>query len=244
MGMFISRPALGKPEDLDQGDLLVGVLQPQLQSALFAQRDGPKMRPADEKDIGASDLSNLRLNAQLRVIDLALVISNSCDNFAGAQLLLVPVTPFKFSDRASDDAGRWMEISKAATGGASPRTFYLPADESLGIARSQARLDQIFPLSAKQLGAIAKSRTVKRIAGLTTEAVRHLQWALSFFFSRNAREDLQWPSTEDLRLKAAWLESMIDRGFKGEYAEALAQVKSSIADAEASNPEAQNKTGT
>jgi hypothetical protein len=219
MGMYVSRPPLTDTHDLNQGDLLVGVLRPKIVGdSSFVVREGPKANPVKPEARITLD-AKLRVISPLEVVD-ALVISNSCDNVGDAPLLLVPIRPFKFTSASMTDADRWAVISQAATGTANPKLFYLPASKETGPAvRSEVQLNLLFSVSHEYLAKCVRDVGTKRIGGLTPEAVRHLQWAFGVVFSRDPREDDDWPSDEDLPLKLSFLEQETAKGgpFKEKY---------------------------
>lgn len=219
MGMYVARPDLVDPHDLNQGDILTGMLRPKiLTEKNFCVRTGSKVTiPAPAETLKALD-KNLRVMSELERID-ALVISNSCDNTGNNPLLLVPVRPLKLDDKEPAHK-QWDMISQAATGTANPKLFYLPAEPGLGpAARSEAQLHTIFSVSHEFVQRCVAEAGTKRVCGLTAEALRHLQWAVGVVFSRDAREDYDWPSRDDLALKLAYYDHHIEKGHarKAEY---------------------------
>jgi hypothetical protein len=206
MPMYVPKGAPKSATDLEQGDILTGILRPEVpQSTALHVRQGPRADPADvAKGEASFALHKLRSLVQLESLQHCLVLSNSCDNFQGKQLLLVPMSPHKFGARIKSDADRWSEIQMLATSGARSGTFYLPGDAGLKLTRSTASFDQAFLVSPSWVEQCIQHRGAQRVAGLSTDGIRHLQWALSFFFSRNPRGDVEWPSDEDLLLKKAF----------------------------------------
>ena len=143
---------------------------------------------------------------------MALVVSNSCDNFNGAHpIILAPIRAFPIKEGMSV-RDSWRMISEAATGTASPKFFYLPAHNAVGLTRSRAVLPDLFVVDPTYLKRCVDEGGTRRICGLTAEAQRHLQWAIGLMFARNPREDLDWPSTEDLRLKLAMIDDELQQG--------------------------------
>jgi hypothetical protein len=231
--MYEDRTPLTDTRDLNQGDLLRGILRPLYATAKnFAiLKDGNKFKhPAPTEAV-------FRVDKELRVVltpqreDLSIVASNSCDNALGnLPILIVPALPYKFLDDTSAEE-RWLEISQAATGSGNSKRFYLPGSDKCGFGRSTALLNLIFPISHDYIERCVKDAQATRLCGLTPEAQRHFQWALSLFFGRNPREDLDWPSREDLELKRQWLDSMIIKGGRNQqkYKEDLAVTEAALA---------------
>jgi len=148
--------------------------------------------------------------------ELVIVVSNSCDIFSkNYPILIVPARPFKLQSETRSE--QWEEISVAGTGTANAKTFYMPGSRDLGIERSEAQFNLMFSVSHSYFERCLKEASATRLCGTTADAQRHLQWALGLFFGRNPREDLDWPSQEDLELKVEWLKERIAKG--GKYQE-------------------------
>jgi hypothetical protein len=123
-------------------------------------------------------------------------------------------------------AEHWMVISRLATG-SNPKKFYLPNDPARGFPRSEVHLSLAQPLDQAFLSRCLQELGTTRLCGLSHEALIHLQYTIDAFFSRNPRDDHSWPSIEDLRLKAAWLEEELSRGtaFDDDYKRELEEIK-------------------
>jgi len=214
MPMYRERPPLADSHELDQGDILKGLVQPKPASkkSLVPVRDKTKIDwPPKPEHLKKPD-EELRLVCRLEFPESLIVLSNSCDNAGEYPLILAPIRPFEFSDGVEGDPDRWEDVSEAATGTASPKLFYLPGDVRFGLQRSEARLPNLFTLEHSIVQRCIVDRGTSRVCGLTPAAQRHLQWALNLLFSRDPREDDEWPSDEDFRLKLAWLDSQIAQG--------------------------------
>jgi len=307
--MYVDRPPVGDAgsRTLEQGDLLKDLLVPALPGPQsFGFRKGSKWtRDLTVAQI-VSDDRDLRVMSNLNRID-AIVLSNSCDNFAGTQPLLVaPIKKFApptsgaaelrellagvsdvFLPRCtcnalapliSTDAGNpvceacatrdginttlathadvvrsvrdavltadrrsrqvlsehWMAISRLATG-SNPKKFYLTDDPARRLPRSEAHLPLAQPLEVEFVSRCLRELGTTRLCGLSHEALIHLQYTIDAFFSRNPREDHGWPSIEDLRLKAVWLEEELSRGtaFDDDYKKELEEIKRHLSTASA-----------
>lgn len=221
MPMYRERPALKSSHDLDQGDILGGLLVPRAPT----KKNLALVRNKNKMDWPAPAASLKKLDKELRAVcpierlDYAIVVSNSCDNAGNYPILLAPIREFKFAQGELSEAEKWMNISEAATGTASPKLFYLPGSNEHGLPRSEALLPNLFSLQHTFLQRCIDEADVRRVCGLTSEAQRHLQWAIGLLFSRDPRDDDAWPSVDDLRLKLAWLEEEIPRA--GHRREAL-----------------------
>jgi hypothetical protein len=79
------------------------------------------------------------------------------------------------------------------------------------IPRSEAHLVLGQPVDPTYVTKCLKELGATRVCGLGAEAVRHLQYTVSSFYTRNPRDDHAWPSREDFTLKAVWLESELAR---------------------------------
>jgi hypothetical protein len=212
-GIYKGREPLRLAKDLEQGDLLLNVLVPvPATRSAFHHRKGPKCDPLEKLPTIAEDAGHVRVMVSVTRWK-AIVLSNSCD-IAGGQLpiLVAPVRAFQFRAPDSQDAERWRQINDAATGTTSTKSFYLPAHPPTAHERSVAYLAEAFPLTHAYVDRCINESGVTRMCGLKPEAQRHLQWALGLMFSRNPREDYEWPSHEDLKLKRSWLEREIERG--------------------------------
>jgi hypothetical protein len=222
--MYEQRSGVDRAESLDQGDILQKALLPTLATdKSFGQRNKNALDPATPDHVKAAD-DKLRVFGTVKHFPYVVVLSASCDNIKGLPLELAPVVPWDLS-KAPSDSDRWKMISALGTGAGNLRSFYMPADPTFGFGRSKLALDQrVFVDPTFVTRCIAEHGT-KRIGALNALAVRHLQWTLGASYSRNARDDLSWPSEEDLRLKATFLEAELKAGtpFKSEYeAELLA----------------------
>lgn len=228
MGMYVERTALDNTRNLNQGDVLLGMLRPKTPTGKnFCLRQGSKfVYPAPPETL-AQIKADLRVATQPERID-ALVISNSCDNAAGDNpLLLVPIQPFKLNNEWPEHE-QWRAISTAATGTANPKIFYLPAQPDWGLhQRCEAQLHLIFSVSHEFLARCLAEAGTTRPFGLTDAAVRHLQWAIGVVFSRDPREDYEWPSPEDLKLKLAFYDYHIEAGTRrhDEYVQERTRVR-------------------
>lgn len=213
MSMYRSQPPLGSSHDLEQGDILAKVLVaiPPSGKSLAIVRNRNKMQWPVPSDVLRNPTEELRAMCKVSVWDLAIVVSNSCDNAGDYPVLIAPIRPFRFSSTDPTDAERWLEVSEAATGTASPKLFYLPADEGFGLERSEARLPDLLGVEHSFLQRVIAEGEATRVCGLDADAQRHLQWSLGLLFSRDPRDDGSWPSAADLRLKLAWLEEEMPR---------------------------------
>lgn len=218
--MYAPRAALTDNDDthdLQQGDVLADLLLPALPTgANFALLRGNKVDwPAKAESLRDAD-PKLRVFPTPSRQPLAVVVSNSCDNSTGKlPVLVAPARPFTFQDpgaAAGDAVRQWREISEAATGTATPKLFYLPSSEEFGFSRSEVVIPEMTPLSHDYLARCVREAGLRRLCGLTPAAQRHLQWAISLMFSRDPREDDEWPSKEDFALKLQWIEAEIARG--------------------------------
>lgn len=242
--MYVQRATLRDARELCQGDLLFDVPRPRTAVAAgISVREGQRVLEAKAAHLKARD-KNLRVMSSVEFIT-ALVVSNDCDNFGGDDLMLCPVRPFKFRRDGMTPPERWENISQAATGTASPKLFYLPLDPAGPLERSEAQLSLMFPLTQGYLmRCVAEAGTTLR-CGLTQEAVRHLQWAIGTVFSRDPREDDEWPSLEDLELKAAYYEHRIANGLGPREVNepALAHARRLIAERTPAQPETKQQDG-
>lgn len=229
--MYEPRAALADTHDLNQGDILSGVLRPAtVTEGNFVLRDGGKVRyPAPPKSLENSD-PNLRLMHEVRVESRCMVVSNSCDNTLDYPIFLAPIRPFAFPQGCDTPQAQWRVISEAATGTANPKFFYLTEAPEFKLPRSEVQLNLIFTVLHSYLGRCVREAGTVRVCGLKPEAQRHLQWTIAAFFGRNPREDQDWPSREDLKLKVAWLEDQIAAGSRhqSEYKEELTAIKARL----------------
>jgi hypothetical protein len=143
-------------------------------------------------------------------------------------VILAPIRRFEFEAETPQE--QWLEVSTAATGTANPKFFYLTDSAAYGIERSEAQFNLIFSLSHEYLRRCVHEADANRVCGLTAEAQIHLQLGLNLFFGRHAREDLDWPSENDLGLKIQWLEAQIERGgrFQERYKAELEATKAEL----------------
>jgi hypothetical protein len=222
MTMYLQRASLvgdsNATKDLNQGDVLrrLPVPKPPLARSITTLR-GPKVTYPFSADsfgqaVGKEEgVRALRLMLEVELVEYAIVLSNACDNTDGTwQLLVAPISPFEFSPEADSDSKKWRQISVAATGATAPKQFYLPRYRDM--PRSKVELARIAGITHEYLARCVLEIGTDRAFGLTDEAQRHLQRTLDLFFARNAREDYDWPSREDLELKKAWLEQELARG--------------------------------
>ena len=204
MAMYESRRALVST-DLNQGDLIGPILAPGPadEKTLVVRKGKPGQGlwdRAQPKHIESSP-SELRLQHTVARMELALVLSNSCDNARGdSPLLLAPIAEFRWPsnigpadpnkpdvEKAKErDLRLWSAVNGAATGTSNPKAFYLPANPDFGLkTRLQANLVEFFSITHAYLNQIAAQLGTKRICGLKPEAVRHLQWVFAMFIARN-----------------------------------------------------------
>ncbi|HEV3191733.1 MAG TPA: hypothetical protein VGY54_14585 [Polyangiaceae bacterium] len=215
--MYVTRPPLQHARDLEQGDLVAILwrpLPPVAKSILPLKDDRKSFDFGKSKDGQPFQrpVELLRIECDVEVVKVALVVSNSCDNTRRAhRLLLVPTQPFSLPS-GNDVEMQWRKISEAATGTATPKFFYLPQDPAFGLERSEALLVDFVSVSAEYLDRCLQFGGTRRICGMSAEAQQHLQWALGLVFGRNSRNDHDWPSDEDLALKKRALEAQIGRG--------------------------------
>jgi hypothetical protein len=233
--MYVKTPPLDGPRALDQGDILGRVLRPGLpvsKNFVLARGKGIEW-PVKPEKLREQPLDGaLRLQVSVTAIDRAIVISNSCDNASGGPIQLAPIVPFSFRFQEEQDAPRrWEQISVEATGTATPKSFYLPASQ-LGlpseIPRSRADLSDPFSVTVEYLQLCFAEAGTSRICGLSDAARRHLQWHIATVYSRDPREDDEWPSDQDRILKVAWLRARVAAKQKGDvrYADFVKELKS------------------
>lgn len=239
MGMYVAAKPLVKARELNQGDILAKA--PRLldgnKSGLILLNGVPKQGdrtytwpPPDVELLKFN--RNVRVAQQIELLELALVVSNSCDNTdGGSSLELAPVKQFVFGETVDTDALRWEKISYAATSTNNPKTFYLPESPEFGFGRSKALLGDRYYISPELFDHYLKKLNTKRLCGIAGEAVQHLQWQLSMVYSRHPREDHDWPSEADLKLKMEFLKDRILAGTDpdGDYAQELAMLEKRFA---------------
>jgi hypothetical protein len=135
----------------------------------------------------------------------ALVIEQSCDSPLSLGVALAPLVSWQPEGKGED---QWKSISRMATSLANPTRFYLPDHPSLGPERYLAELGRKFFLPAPVMNDLIKAG--KRIATLSPTTIAYLQFRLGVMYQRAAREDYDWPSVEDLKLKRGFLQKQID----------------------------------
>ena len=204
MGIYEARPAMKGPADLNQGDIVSRVMravEPTGKNLVVKKGQNETIWPVPNGRTPAEGQLDPQLRLQLQVerVELAIVISNSCDNVRN-HLTLAPIRPFEFKGPAQTAKQRWGEIRLLATGSGSPKTFYLPALPNV-LQRSTAELGEYFRQSHDLMSESIKRFQSARVTGLTPEAVRHLQWHWSLVSSRNSREDFDWQGGDDLALR-------------------------------------------
>lgn len=212
--MYEAVPALTSPRDLNQGDIVRGLFRPPpgTEKSFQILRDGNKLQYPFPPNGLSEENKGLRVLVTPSREEICVVVSNSCDNYSGnLPLLLVPTVPFAFRGRVEE---HWAEISQAATGTANAKVFYLPGSKKFALERREARLNLMFSVSPDYLARCFSEANASRVCGMTPAAVRHLQWAINSFFSRNPRDDFDWPSVEDLEIKVQALEVAIMKGGK------------------------------
>jgi hypothetical protein len=136
-----------------------------------------------------------------------LVLTNACDHVRGADVICAPVRPLKLkSDPKVEPQKAWVELSNRATGGSTPREFYLPPNGVELADHHVAYFDEMVSFTPAFLKADLE-RGAARVLGLNEDGVTHLRWALSFFFGRNARDDFAWQTSAVLELRLAALKA-------------------------------------
>jgi len=233
-GVFVPATPLKGTTELNQGDVLASApLLKQGTDENLCTMAGRKnfnwpVPPAEVTAFSGA----LRVMQAVERVDFALVISNSCDNALGiSPIMLAPVLPFTFNPRDDTPGKKWVRVSNAATSTAAPKYFYLPAAKEVGLPRSEAQLGQMYPVTPKLLSKFIALGGTQRVCSLSPDAVVHLQWQIGLIFGRNPREDLAWPSQEDLELKLAWLDEELAKPGKQvplEDRERYAKEKSAI----------------
>jgi hypothetical protein len=213
--MYADRVTLTEARQLEQGDLVTGLIRPLLPTnknilKLSRPPSFNNAQLAKAVDL-AGDLAQLRGVNRIETVATALVVSNSCDNDGGDPIILAPVRPYEFADGMTSPAEQWRDISEAATGTASPKLFYLAGSAKFNISRSEAQIGDLFVLEQSFIDLCIQCG-MARVCGLTPATVRHLQWHLATVFSRNPRDDGAWPSDDDKQLKLEWLEQELERG--------------------------------
>ncbi|MBS2020450.1 MAG: hypothetical protein JST00_46765 [Deltaproteobacteria bacterium] len=214
--MYRARGPLTDPSDAEQGDIIAHFWRPQPPGEKNVWGFKPDGACVDFKDKLPWGKAKTRVVADLVEVPLAMVVSNSCDNASGTgTIVLVPIRDMPARQGPPDVVQDWKQVSEAATGTATPKLFYLPNSPKFGIARrSQALLSDFVPVRPDYLARCVKEAKTQRICGLTPEAQRHLQSALALVFGRNARDDYEWPSREDIELKIRALQAKLERGSK------------------------------
>ena len=216
--MYIDRPELARTVDLDQGDILENILVPEPpvgKNLGMLRHNNAANKKCLDWPAQAANLKNP--GSELRAFSAltrcsAIVLSNSCDNYQGGfPLLFAPIRTFAFDARSSTDADKWMKIRQAATGSATAKSFYLPGSAKFKMDRCEAILPEMFRLTHGFLERCLREAGTRRVCGLTSEAQRHLQWAISLLFGRDPRDDDAWPSSDDFRLKLAWIDAQLGR---------------------------------
>jgi hypothetical protein len=207
--MYVPAERLTSTRGLNQGDILISA--PRLKHGLaenLCTMAGKKNFnwPVPPDQVTAFS-GGLRVMQAVERVDYALVISNSCDNASGiSPVVLAPIQPFTFAARDDTPGKKWMRVSAAATSTSSPKYFYLPASAEIGFPRSEAQLAELYLVTPSLLAKFIALGGTQRIGALSGEAVVHLQWQVGLIFGRNPREDLAWPSADDLELKLGWLD--------------------------------------
>jgi hypothetical protein len=207
--MYRARDAAGP---LEQGDILQAVpwLNVQVTRSRVLVPDENGGFVVGEHSPSAPDDCFL---AQLQLVD-ALVVTQSCDALRGATILLAPIEALiELSPRPER---RSAEVRRIATGLGEIGRFYLPDLPPRDIPRRVALLDSCFSLDREDLSQFVRERR-SIILGLTARGVEYLQFRLGVVFGRNAREDEDWPSTEDLSDRISSLDARLSKPFSDEH---------------------------
>ena len=118
-----------------------------------------------------------------------------------------PDSAFEFTNEEAKPRARWNKINNCAMSLREPKSIYLPGNGKLNLTRGLADFGEAFTLPREFLEEL--TRRDMRVAGLGAEDVAYLQSRLAVLLTRAAREDLAWPSAEDLKIKIEYLESQI-----------------------------------
>lgn len=210
--MYVEKRALTSARDIEQGDLLVGFLLPEIAGAKALHRRPPKSQSTlalSDAEFAAEPEQNIRVQVAVKA-STVLVVGNSCDISGGGTLILAPVSPLKLQkDPNTNPVEAFEEIRRRATSGNWSKSFYLGVSQKHSVGeRCEAVFDQLITLSPTYVQRLIEHRKLKRHAGLNPDGVAHLRWALGYFFGRNAREELDWQADEDLLLRLRYLEAI------------------------------------
>lgn len=137
----------------------------------------------------------------------AIVLDQSCDALRSDSILLAPLLPCYLEGKKADK--QWDYLKKLATSLHEPTRLYLPASSTYGLPRRIVDLGAKFTLPRDCTEQLVKQGG--RVAGLSSEGLRYLQFRLSLVFSRAARDDEMWASGEDLALKVDALTHLIGK---------------------------------
>src|SRR5260370_10903085 len=138
-------------QQLDQGDVLTEVIRPLTPTEeSIQQRSGPRVDVATHEQLKRAD-QQLRVQVKTKKLDFALILSNGCDIAQGSPILIAPIVPFKFPEKAGANSEKWEVISRVATGGPGPPGIHLAASKEFNLPRSTAGLDAMVPITAGTL---------------------------------------------------------------------------------------------
>ena len=139
----------GPGGDLNQGDLLGGIVAPVVVVPLaLTIQEGPRVRDPRHVETGQLLASLANARVVLRVVrhERCMVLSNSCDNARGFDLLHAPIDVFPLVE---EEQHQWPQVSNAATGTANPKRLYLPGAPEFGLQRSEINFQKIYLSSLK-----------------------------------------------------------------------------------------------
>jgi hypothetical protein len=195
-----------KPEeDLSQGDIFADFPIPltEFEPPVYELcEDGERYQ---EREVQGELTQGMMFMTRIDVKPVIL-LSQSCDVFSARRLLLAPLRPFPRT-KASD---LWDKISKMGSHLLSIPRVYLADHPAWDMDRQYIDLESFFTSRREDVERFAKAG--KRIGGLSSEGIGHIQFRLSLFLCRFARNDIIWPSLADLELKFQYLNDQVKKG--------------------------------
>lgn len=204
-------------EPLSQDDVFLGIPLPDISfHEPYELIEGDQANVLTERPVQGDFQDGMNFVATINLVN-AVVIDQSCETLGADRILLAPLVDFIPNDKPKE---QYQQIQRLGNSLYEPSRIYLAEEPELRFPKRLIDLGGKFHHAREDMEYFIK-RGMRR-ASLGLKNLAYLKDRLRVYFGREARDDIDWLSRDDILNKIGYLEGEISKreaGVKSKEAE-------------------------
>jgi len=209
--------AVESDEPLSQGDIFLGIPLPDISfREPYELIDGEQTGVLTEKQVEGDFQDGMNFVATIDLVN-AVVLDQSCETLGADRILLAPIVDLRPKGNLKE---QHQYIQRLGNTLAEPSRIYLAEEPELGFPKRIIDLAGKFHHTREDMEYFVKRGMRK--AALGSKNLAYLRDRLRVYFAREARDDMDWLSRDDIRNKIKYLQDEVHKkkdGIKNKEAE-------------------------